>query len=95
MKIIFRIAAVVAFGAATAGCSTVALAPGAEQVRVTSNAADVASCKAAGNVKARSSFDSGATDAAIRNQALGLGANTVFFTGYVRGSEEGVAYNCP
>jgi hypothetical protein len=33
--------------------------------------------------------------ATIRNQAVGLGANTIFFTGYVSGSAEGVAYNCP
>jgi hypothetical protein len=96
MKITLRIAAVIAFAAATAGCATVALAPGAERVRLTSNAADVVPCKAVGNVRAHSDpLDSEASKAAIRNQALGLGANTIFFTGYVGGSEEGVAYNCP
>jgi hypothetical protein len=94
MKIILRFAAVVAFGAATAACTTVVLAPGAERVRVTTNAADVAPCKAVGSVKAPSgsTFDGEAT---IRNQALGLGANMIFVTRYVSGSEEGVAYNCP
>jgi hypothetical protein len=94
MKIILRFTAVLAFGAATAGCTTVALAPGAERVRVTTNAAEVASCKGVGSVKALSgsAFDGEAT---IRNQALGLGANTIFVTRYVSGSEEGVAYNCP
>jgi hypothetical protein len=94
MRNIFRFAAVVAFGTATAACATVALAPGAERVRLTTNAADVAPCKAVGNVKALpgSSVDS---EASIRNQALGLGANTIFVTRYVSGSEEGVAYSCP
>jgi hypothetical protein len=94
-KVILCIAAVIAFGAATAGCATVALAPGAEQVRITNKAADVASCKAVGNVKVRSSANSDETDATIRNQAVGLGANTILFTGYVGSSEEGVGYNCP
>ena len=94
MKIILRFAGVVAFGAATAGCATVALAPGAERVRITNNAADVASCKAVGNVKALSvsPFEGVAT---IQNQAVGLGANMIFVTVYTSGSEEGVAYNCP
>jgi len=93
MKMFLRFAAVVAFGAGTAACTTVALAPGAERVRVTMTAAEVAPCKAVGNVKALSvsAFDGEAT---IRNQALGLGANTIFVTRYVSGSEEGVAYNC-
>jgi hypothetical protein len=94
MEIILRFAAVVAFGVATAGCATVVLAPGAERVRVTTNAAEVVPCKPVGNVKAlsESPFDGMAT---IRNQALGLGANTIFVTAYVSGSEQGVAYNCP
>jgi hypothetical protein len=91
MEIILRFAAVVAFGAAAAGCATlVALAPGAERVRITNNAADIASCKAVGSVRASDSpLES------VRNRALGLGANTLFFTGYVSGSEEFVANNCP
>jgi hypothetical protein len=57
MQIILRIAAVIAFGVATSGCATVALAPGAEQVRITNKAAEVASCKGVGNVKARFNSD--------------------------------------
>ena len=97
MKTPSRVAVVVAFGVATVGCATVALAPGAERVRLTNNAADVVSCKSVGNVRAHSDspLNSEASMATIRNQAVGLGANTIFFTGYVSGSEEGVAYNCP
>jgi hypothetical protein len=94
MSNIFRHAALIAFAAVTAACATVTLAPGADRVRLTVNATDVSSCRAAGNVKAPpgSGFDSEAT---IRNQALGLGANTIFVTRNVSGAEEGVAYNCP
>jgi hypothetical protein len=60
----------------------------------TTTAADVAQCKAVGSVKALSGSAFGG-EATIRNQALGLGANTIFVTRYVSGSEEGVAYNCP
>jgi hypothetical protein len=93
MNRILRLATVFALGAANAGCATVALAPGAERVRLTTNAADVTSCKAVGNVKAPSvaAFDGVAT---IQNQAVGLGANTIFVTVPTSGSEEGVAYNC-
>jgi hypothetical protein len=94
MKTIYRFTVVVALGAAVVGCATVALAPGADRVRLTTRAADVASCRAVGSVKANSdsAFDG---EADIRNQALGLGANSVFVTRYVTGKEEGVAYACP
>src|ERR1700733_15057635 len=36
--------------AVASGCMSVALAPGADQVKTTQNPADVASCKAVGNV---------------------------------------------
>jgi hypothetical protein len=90
----FRLAVLITFTAGTAACTTVTLAPGADRVRLTVNAADVSSCRAAGNVKAPqgSGLDGEAT---IRNQALGLGANVIFITRNVTGAEEGVAYNCP
>jgi DhnA family fructose-bisphosphate aldolase class Ia len=94
MKMMFRMTALVALAAA-AGCTAARLAPGADQVRITNKTEAVASCKAVGNVKARSSLNSDKTDATIRNQAVGLGANTVLFMGYVGSKEEGVAYNCP
>ena len=94
MNNVFRLAGLISFTAMTAACTTVTLAPGADRVRLTVNAADVSSCRAVGNVKAPpgSGFDSEAT---IRNQALGVGANTIFVTRNVSGAEEGVAYKCP
>jgi len=86
-----RLAAVAIIGLGTAGCQTVALAPGAEKVRITQNANDVASCKAVGNVKAPPV----ATNETLQNQAFGLGGNTVFETGFDGNSFAGVAYSCP
>jgi hypothetical protein len=90
----WRLAAIAAIGLGTAGCVTVALAPGAEKVKITKNASDVASCKAVGNVKSPIIGDE-AINATLQNQALGLGGNTVFVTGAVAESVAGVAYSCP
>ena len=89
-----RLAAIAVIGLGTAGCATVALAPGAENVKITKKAGDVASCKVVGNVKAQP-VGPEATKATLRNQALGLGGNTVFVTGADAVSVAGVAYSCP
>jgi hypothetical protein len=93
MKAILMISMVTAYALVSFGCVTVALAPGADQVRLTQNPADVASCKAVGNVKTPLS----GVDAvpSIRNQAVGLGANAIFITRDLNGAMEGVAYHCP
>jgi hypothetical protein len=90
----WRLAAIAAIGLGTAGCVTVALAPGAEKVKITKNASDVASCKAVGNVKSPMVGYDG-INATLQNQALGLGGNTVFVTGPAAESVAGVAYSCP
>jgi len=79
--------------------SGIPLAPGAEQVILTRNAADVASCKAVGNlnnVNGGNVTDAGQRIA--RNQAIGLGGNTIFDTSSVfeesQGAVEGVVYRC-
>jgi hypothetical protein len=94
MTIKWRLAAIAAIGLGTAGCVTVALAPGAEKVKITKNAGDVASCKAVGSVKSPMVGYNG-INATLQNQALGLGGNTVFVTGAVGDSVAGVAYSCP
>jgi len=80
----------------SAGCvSTVTLAPGADQVKLTHNAADVASCKAVGNVTGLGPGPSTSPldiEPQMRNRTIGLGGNTVFLT---RGPFDGVAYRCP
>jgi hypothetical protein len=95
MKATLAVCIVTAFALVSFGCATVALAPGADRVLLTKNAADVASCKTVGNVK--SPQDGNALDAepSIRNQAVGLGANAIFITRDFNGGMEGVAYHCP
>jgi len=89
-----RLAAIAVIGLGTAACVTVTLAPGAEKVKITKNAGDVASCKVVGNVNSRP-LGLKATNATLQNQALGLGGNTVFVTGANAVSVAGVAYICP
>jgi len=74
----------------TSSCATpTPLAPGADKVKFTQDAADVTGCKPVGNVSAlRTRSD---TESYLRNTTIGLGGNTVFRTA----SFEGVAYNCP
>jgi hypothetical protein len=76
----------------TAGCVTTALAPGAAQVKIVRNAADVAACTAVGNVLG--DVQKGED---VRNSTVGLGGNTIFVTTEnVTGTiYNGVAYRCP
>jgi len=84
---------VVAACALAAGCSTVSLAPGADQVRVTSKAADVAACTSVGSVQAASSMltDPDA-ERQMQNQTLTLGGNVLLFSSPLHRS--GTAYHC-
>jgi hypothetical protein len=92
VKTFCRLSAVVALGAAATACVTVALVPGADRIKLTRNVADVSACKAVGNVRAADSpFDFEPT---IRNQAVGLGADTVFVSTDNGQEEAGVAYKC-
>jgi hypothetical protein len=68
------------------------LAPGAAQVKMTRNPADVAGCTAAGNIALASGGDP-------RNQAVGLGGNVVFDTtpavdAALGNWTTGIAYRC-
>jgi hypothetical protein len=78
----------------------VTLAPGADKVRITDKASDVATCKALGNLQVP--MDGGApADASsaqdqFRNQAVGLGSNVALVTqGIVGLPFSGIAYRCP
>lgn len=78
--------AIITLGA-VAGCQTPVAVPGAESVRVTQAASDVASCTAVGNLgedTMRQFFP------IPQNQAIGLGGNVILNTG-----KGGVAYRCP
>jgi hypothetical protein len=80
-----------------AGCVTTALAPGAADVQIVRNAADVASCTAVGNVRQPPD-----QNVDMRNLTVGVGGNTLFVTeqgiGIAAGDRTimaGVAYRCP
>jgi hypothetical protein len=95
MNYTIRFFAAAAFGALAAGCVTVVPVPGADKVRLTNTAADVAACTAKGNVSAPVSVDPGQVLGTLRNQAVGLGANTVFIADANADTDSGVAYHCP
>jgi hypothetical protein len=84
--------AVVVLITCSCAAAPVALAPGADRVNLTHNAADVAGCKAVGNVSLILGRDDlRSREALLRNRTVGLDGNTVFLTT----SLEGVAYRCP
>jgi hypothetical protein len=72
-------------GTILSGCVTPA--PGADQVKITRNPADVSACSAVGNIssKAMNNFD----PHVAQNRAVGLNADVVLNTG-----NGGVAYHC-
>jgi len=79
-------------------CAT--LAPGAAQVRLTGNAADVGACKALGNIQVPKSgqglVDGASAQKQFRSQAVGLGSNVALVTeGFVSIPVGGIAYHCP
>jgi hypothetical protein len=97
-KVLTRIAVSLFAILAVGACVT--LAPGADQVRVTDNAADVTACKAVGNIQVPKNAD-GTVDIAnaqrqLRNQVVGFSGNVALVTeGLVGVPGAGVAYLCP
>jgi len=78
----------------------VTLAPGADQVRITDKASDVATCKALGNLQVPMNggqpADGFSAQDQFRNQAVGLGSNVALVTqGFVGIPVAGIAYRCP
>lgn len=76
----------------TCSCVTAPLAPGADKVKLTQNADDVAGCKAVGNVSTEYNLW---VDASLRNKTVGLDGNVLFLTLETAERKEGVAYRCP
>ena len=69
------------------------LVPGAEHVRLTTNSADVAQCKAVGDVYP-ANMESPSQE--FRNHVVGFGGNAALVTaGTVKAPLQGVAYQCP
>jgi hypothetical protein len=78
-------------------CAATTLAPGADKVRLTRDAADVSSCAAVGNITPAQDAkgDTFSTPASFQNQAIGLGGNTVLVTQQYMGAPiSGVVYRC-
>jgi hypothetical protein len=81
------------------GCTTLTVAPGADKVRVTGNAADVTTCKPVGNIKVPevspglvSPF---VAQTQFRNLAVGLGSDVALVTqGSVSVPVTGIGYRC-
>jgi hypothetical protein len=76
-----------------------ARAPGSDQVKLTTNAADVASCTAVGNVRPPGGGGLSEVDNApiqFRNDVVGLGGNVGLVTeGLLGVPAAGIAYRCP
>jgi hypothetical protein len=97
MKYLKGVVPMIAFATLAAAC--VSLAPGADQVRITKNAQDVAACTAVGNIKvpvnAQGTVDIANAERQFRNQAIGLGGNVALVTyGPLSAPVEGIAYHC-
>ncbi len=74
--------------AMSAGC-IVSLLPGAAQVRVTTNAADISGCTDVGNVSGIGGDIGNIYLRQMQNQAVAMDADTVF-----RSGNGGIAYRC-
>jgi hypothetical protein len=89
----FTLAAVVLIACSCATRVPRVLAPGADRVKFTQNAADVTGCKVVGNVSGLMPAGDSQIylEDQLRNRTVGLDGNTVFLTT----PYEGVAYRCP
>jgi hypothetical protein len=83
-----RTALLAAMTAMSAGC-IVTLLPGAAQVKVTTNAADVSGCTDVGNVSGIGGDIGNIYLRQMQNQAVAMDADTVF-----RSGNGGIAYRC-
>lgn len=72
----------------------VAPVPGADKVRVISNASEVSTCSPVGNITINSSGSNARTE--FRNKVIVFGGNTGLITnGPMWAPVEGIAYRCP
>jgi hypothetical protein len=84
---------VVAVCSLTAGCASVSLTPGADQIKVTDVAADVAACAPLGHLAAAQVMMTDPdAERQMRNETLDLGGNTLLLTPPL--NRTGIAYRC-
>ena len=88
---------VICCSGAMASCATIVSAPGANQVRLTRNPAEVARCTPVGNINLPPSEQGLSAGLNFRNRVVGFGGNTGLITISVLASEpsDGIAYRCP
>jgi len=88
VNLVVRTALVAGMTALSAGC-IVSLLPGAAQVKITANAADVSGCTDVGNVSGIGGDIGNIYAHQMQNQAVAMDADTVF-----RSGTGGIAYRC-
>lgn len=81
---------------AAMGCVTVVPAPGARQVRITADPANVSGCTPVGNIAPLPNESVSMANVMFRNRVIGLGGNAGLITRRVFNEPiEGIAYRCP
>ena len=83
-----------------AACMVAKPAPGAESIRITDKGADIATCKAVGNIRVPKNdqrvVDMASAQTQFRNQTVGFGGNVGLVTeGSLKFPVAGIAYRCP
>lgn len=92
MKMIRRDPAIVLACVAVAGCASVTLDPGADQIKITRNAADVAACASLGKVNiTQPMLTDPDAQRQLLNQTLSLGGDALLLASLGR---SGAAYRC-
>ena len=88
---------VICCSGALVSCATIVAAPGANQVRVTHNPAEVTHCTPVGNINLPPREQGLYAGLNFRNRVVGFGGNTGLVTTSVLASEpiDGIAYRCP
>lgn len=81
---------------AAVGCVTVVPAPGARQVRITADPANVSGCTPVGNIAPLPNESVSMARVMFRNRVIGLGGNAGLITKRIFNEPiEGIAYRCP
>ena len=91
MNLLGRGTLILLLSALSTGCvvqTAITLVPGAAEVEITTNVADITGCPAVGYIPA-ADIDSLIDRRVAQNEAVALNANIVYDTGY-----GGVAYRC-
>jgi len=96
---IVTIVSIVSFLLLMDACAVTRPAPGAADIRLTKDAADVAKCQAVGNIAVpgeNGNVDIASAKTQFQNQVVGFGGNVGLVTeGLLFAPAAGLAYRCP